>query len=133
MPSGKKSSSPSSSLSAITAGELVLPPLRWLLLRVARDRVCLTLSSSSISVSSSFLFFLLPAAASSSLSARASSSAFGLAYWKRITTSRTAIFGANLSLEHPVLQLGHFPSEVMHLRIHIEQNVWLQGVMTGLL
>jgi len=41
------------------------------------------------------------------------------------------MFGANLSLEHAVLQLGHFPSVAMHLRMHIEQNVCEQEVMTG--
>jgi hypothetical protein len=41
------------------------------------------------------------------------------------------MFGANLSLEHAVLQLGHFPSVAMHLRIHIEQKVCEQDVMTG--
>lgn len=48
-----------------------------------------------------------------------------------MTTSRTAMFGANLSLEQVLLQLGHFPSVAMHLRIHIEQNVCEQDVMTG--
>jgi hypothetical protein len=67
------------------------------------------------------------------LSARASSKAFGLASWKRITTSLTAMFGDNLSLEQPLLQLGHLPSAVMHRRMHIEQNVWLHEVITGLL
>jgi hypothetical protein len=41
------------------------------------------------------------------------------------------MFGASLSLEHALLQLGHFPSVAMHLRIHIEQNVCEQDVMTG--
>jgi hypothetical protein len=41
------------------------------------------------------------------------------------------MFGVNLSLEHALLQLGHFPSLAMHLRIHIEQNVCEQDVMTG--
>tara|TARA_R110002003_G_scaffold96_16_gene7540 strand:+ start:2539 stop:2877 length:339 start_codon:yes stop_codon:yes gene_type:complete len=41
------------------------------------------------------------------------------------------MFGANLSLEHALLQLGHLPSVAMHLRIHIEQNVCEQDVMTG--
>jgi hypothetical protein len=48
-----------------------------------------------------------------------------------MTTSRRAIFGANLSLEHALLQLGHLPSVAMHLRIHIEQKVWEHDVMTG--
>lgn len=42
------------------------------------------------------------------------------------------MFGSSLSLEHVLLQLGHFPSEAMHLRIHIEQKVCAQRVMTGL-
>jgi hypothetical protein len=42
------------------------------------------------------------------------------------------MFGASLSLEHALLQLGHLPSVAMHLRIHIEQNVCEQDVMTGL-
>jgi hypothetical protein len=41
------------------------------------------------------------------------------------------MFGVNLSLEHALLQLGHFPSLAMHLRIHIEQKVCEQDVMTG--
>jgi hypothetical protein len=41
------------------------------------------------------------------------------------------MLGASLSLEHALLQLGHFPSVAMHLRIHIEQNVCEQDVMTG--
>ena len=48
-----------------------------------------------------------------------------------MTTSRTAIFGVSLSLEHALLQLGHLPSVAIHLRIHIEQNVCEQDVMTG--
>jgi hypothetical protein len=41
------------------------------------------------------------------------------------------MLGVNLSLEHALLQLGHFPSEAMHLRIHIEQKVCEQDVITG--
>lgn len=41
------------------------------------------------------------------------------------------MFGSSLSLEHALLQLGHFPSEAMHLRMHIEQKVCEQSVMTG--
>jgi hypothetical protein len=41
------------------------------------------------------------------------------------------MFGPNLSLEHAVLQLGHLPSVAIHLRMHIEQNVCEQEVMTG--
>jgi hypothetical protein len=41
------------------------------------------------------------------------------------------MLGANLSLEHALLQLGHFPSVAIHLRIHIEQKVCEQDVMTG--
>jgi hypothetical protein len=41
------------------------------------------------------------------------------------------MLGANLSLEHAVLQLGHLPSVAMHLRMHIEQKVCEHDVMTG--
>lgn len=41
------------------------------------------------------------------------------------------MFGANLSLEHALLQLGHLPSVARHRRIHIEQKVCEQDVMTG--
>jgi hypothetical protein len=41
------------------------------------------------------------------------------------------MFGANLSLEHALLQLGHFPSVAIHRRIHIEQKVCEQDVITG--
>ena len=42
------------------------------------------------------------------------------------------MLGASLSLEHPVLQLGHFPSVAIHRRMHIEQKVCEQEVITGL-
>lgn len=41
------------------------------------------------------------------------------------------MLGASLSLEHPVLHVGHLPSVAIHRLIHIEQNVCEQEVMTG--
>jgi len=65
-------------------------------------------------------------------SARASANAAGLAVTNESVTSCIATFRRNCGSCIVVLQVGHFPSVTMHLRMQREQKVWKHDVMIAL-